>query len=93
MKGMFNVYLQETHERLEKLASLKQSMNFNEIDDQAHTLKSSSGSFGAQALYEVAKCLEQSARDKDKKEVESYLLEVQEIGERTIKAFRERFAA
>lgn len=93
MKGMFNVYLQETHDRLEKLKSLKLSMNFNEIDDQAHTLKSSSGSFGAQALYEVAKCLEKSARDKDKSEVESYMLEVQEIGEQTIKAFRQRFAA
>lgn len=93
MEGMFSVYLQETHERLEKLELLRLSMNFNEIDDQAHTLKSSSGSFGAQALYEVAKCLEKSARDKDKQEVESYMLEVQEIGEQTIKAFRERFAA
>ncbi|BAJ01486.1 sensory box histidine kinase/response regulator [Shewanella violacea DSS12] len=93
MKGMFNVYLQETYDRLKTLESLKLSMNFNEIDDQAHTLKSSSGSFGAQALYEVAKCLEKSARDKDQKEVESYMLEVQEIGEQTIKAFRERFAA
>ncbi|WP_076411094.1 PAS domain S-box protein [Shewanella sp. UCD-KL12] len=93
MEGMFTVYLQETHERLKILETLMSSMNFNEIDDQAHTLKSSSGSFGAQALYEVAKCLEKSAREKDKEEVESYMVEVQQIGEQTIKAFKERFAA
>lgn len=93
LEGMFKVYLQETRERLATLESLTLSMNFDEIDDQAHTLKSSSGSFGAQALYEVAKCLENSAREKDLKEVESYLAEVKEVGEQTIKAFSKRFAA
>ncbi|WP_299791100.1 PAS domain S-box protein [uncultured Shewanella sp.] len=93
MKGMFTVYLQETNERLETLNSLMHPMDFTEIDNQAHTLKSSSGSFGAQALYEVAKSLERSAREQDKEEVESYMSEVQLVGQETIKAFKARFAA
>ena len=93
LRGMFSVYLQETHERLDTLKSLMQTMDFTEIDNQAHTLKSSSGSFGAQALYDVAKSLEQSAREQDKKEVESYMTEVQQVGQQTIKAFKARFAA
>lgn len=90
---MFKVYLAETRERLTLLESLTLSMSFEEIDDQAHTLKSSSGSFGAQALYEEAKSLEQSAREKDEIAVRSHLAKVKEIGKQTIMAFSERFAA
>lgn len=93
VRGMYSVYLTETTERLEILKTLMVNRDYNEIDNQAHTLKSSSGSFGAQALYEVAKNLEQSARDHDDKGIESYFAAVQEVGDLTVKAFKDRFTA
>ncbi|NRD74659.1 PAS domain S-box protein [Shewanella sp. VB17] len=91
IEEMYCVYLEETTERLNTLKRLMETCNYSEIDNQAHTLKSSSGSFGAQALYEVAKSLEKSAREKDEKTLELHFTAVQQIGALTIKAFKDRF--
>ena len=93
VRGMYSVYLDETTERLETLKALMANRDYTEIDNQAHTLKSSSGSFGAQALYEVAKKLEQSARAQDEQGIESSFTAVQEVGDLTVKAFKDRFTA
>ncbi|ACA85989.1 PAS domain S-box protein [Shewanella woodyi] len=93
VEGMYSVYLSETVERLEVLKTLMKNRNYHEIDNQAHTLKSSSGSFGAQALYKVAKNLEKSAREKDENNIEFHFLAVQQVGDETVKAFKDRFIA
>lgn len=91
VEGMYSVYLEETTERLEVLKILIKNHDYTEIDNQAHTLKSSSGSFGAHALYEIAKSLEQSARNQDEKSLESNFSALLHIGEQTLKAFKSRF--
>ena len=91
VEGMYSVYLEETRERLDVLNTLMENLDYTEIDNQAHTLKSSSGSFGAQALYEMAKSLEQSAKEQDEKSIESHFSALQQVGEQTLKAFKSRF--
>jgi CheY-like chemotaxis protein/HPt (histidine-containing phosphotransfer) domain-containing protein len=91
VEGMYSVYLEETRERLDVLNTLMENLDYTEIDNQAHTLKSSSGSFGAQALYELAKSLEQSAKEQDEKSIELHFSALQQVGEQTLKAFKSRF--
>jgi two-component system sensor histidine kinase/response regulator len=61
---MLDVFCQETQMRIGTLGHINPAEDFIKIEDEAHTLKSSSGSFGAGRLYEVAKVLEAAAREK-----------------------------
>ncbi|NKF51704.1 PAS domain S-box protein [Shewanella sp. WXL01] len=65
---MLGVFMDETQMRANTLSEFASvSLNdedFEQIETQAHTIKSSAGSFGAKALSASAKVLEQQARDK-----------------------------
>ncbi|MGS0692251.1 PAS domain S-box protein [Shewanella sp. 30m-9] len=99
MQRMFMVFLTEAQDRLNTLkviaSSYKSGKDFAlaEIDLQAHTLKSSAGSFGALALSEVAKNLELSAKTEDLQQVATLLDEVIEVGGQTLSLFQQRFGA
>ncbi|GIU51447.1 hypothetical protein TUM4438_41110 [Shewanella sairae] len=96
MARMFGVFLTEASERLQLLKQIAASyqngseLDFSEIDIQAHTLKSSAGSFGAEALSVAAQNLEQSAKVKDEPQVAKQLNEMIDIGEQTLAEFRLR---
>jgi PAS domain S-box-containing protein len=63
LKKMLKVFCQEVQVRIETLQRLGPDGDMSRIEDEAHTLKSSSGSFGAAALYEAAKTLEVASRE------------------------------
>ena len=65
--------------------------DFDRIEDQAHTLKSSSGSFGAIALFEVAKALEAAAREANELEIPELLQTVIHTGRDTITSYQQTF--
>ncbi|MCL1049529.1 PAS domain S-box protein [Shewanella abyssi] len=96
MARMFTVFIDEAEERLDILRSLLKSCqsrgecDLGEADIQAHTLKSSAGSFGAQALSEAAKALELSAKEGDINQVPQLLSHVIETGEQTLQVFKSR---
>ncbi|QYJ99597.1 PAS domain S-box protein [Shewanella alkalitolerans] len=93
LDNMYGVYLKETESRLSCLRELPingddklDEDSFEQLETQAHTLKSSSGSFGASALAEVAKALEQSAQRRDRAQVETLLSELFTVAELTMAA-------
>ncbi|ACJ28397.1 PAS domain protein [Shewanella piezotolerans WP3] len=96
MARMFSVFLNEAEERLTVLKSLLNAYDslgncdLDEVDIQAHTLKSSAGSFGAQALSVAAKSLEQSAKAGDVSQLSQLLNNVIDIGEQTLQVFKAR---
>ncbi|ABV86759.1 PAS domain S-box protein [Shewanella pealeana] len=94
---MMSVFLTEAQERLSILQLLLleyqngNGLDLSEIDIQAHTLKSSSGSFGAAGLSIAAKELELSAKAKEVERVPLLLDEVIETALLTLKVFKQRF--
>ncbi|WOT06354.1 PAS domain S-box protein [Shewanella youngdeokensis] len=98
MVRMFSVFLDEAQERINVLKSLLQTYqkqgdcDLSEADIQAHTLKSSAASFGAQALSAAAKALEFSAKQGDINEVSQLLSQTIDIGEQTLTVFKARLA-
>ncbi|GIU18167.1 MULTISPECIES: PAS domain S-box protein [unclassified Shewanella] len=97
MNRMITVFLAEAEERVHTLSLLVAAHNkgnewdFSEIDLQAHTLKSSSGSFGAKALSIAAEQLELSAKAEDANQAPVLLDDVIATGLLTIKLFKQRF--
>jgi len=61
---MLAVFCQETQMRIDTLRQISLVDELDKVEDEAHTLKSSSGSFGAAKLYAAAKVLEAAARNK-----------------------------
>ncbi len=96
MGRMFTVFLAEASERLQLLTQIAAAyqngaeLDFAEVDIQAHTLKSSAASFGAEALSAIAQNLELSAKARNESQVASQLHEMIEIGEQTLAEFRLR---
>ncbi|MGS0682946.1 PAS domain S-box protein [Shewanella sp. 125m-7] len=97
MRRMFMVFITEVQDRLNILKRLAAehdrggALEIAEIDIQAHTLKSCSGSFGALALSKVAEQLELNAKAGDADHVATLLAEVIEVGEQTLDLFKHRF--
>nr|WP_237732554.1 PAS domain S-box protein [Shewanella schlegeliana] len=94
---MMSVFLTEAQERLNILRLLLleyqngNGLDLAEIDLQAHTLKSSSGSFGAAALCVAAKKLELSAKAKEVARIPLLLDEVIATAELTVNLYQQRF--
>ncbi|MCL1095758.1 PAS domain S-box protein [Shewanella kaireitica] len=98
MLRMFSVFLNEAEERITVLKSLFHAYeslghcDLDEVDIQAHTLKSSAGSFGAKALSVAAKSLELSAKAGNLEDAPKLLSNVIEVGERTLQVFKAHLA-
>ncbi|MEZ9198450.1 PAS domain S-box protein [Shewanella sp. 10N.286.54.B9] len=98
MLRMFTVFLNEAEERLAVLKSLLHAYeslgdcDLDEVDIQAHTLKSSAGSFGAKALSVAAKSLELSAKAGNLDDISKLLSNVIEVGEQTLQVFKAHLA-
>ncbi|MDT3295535.1 PAS domain S-box protein [Shewanella sp. SP2S2-6] len=90
LSNMMAVFCKELLERVATLTVLDPTQ-FELIEDQAHTLKSSSGSFGAVALFLLAQQLESSARNKQTEIIYTLIKQVAIIGKETHDAFMERF--
>lgn len=64
-KEMVYIFVQETEERITRLRSAFEASNFDGMVEEAHTLISSSGTFGANWLKRLAQSLEEQAKHQD----------------------------
>lgn len=87
---MLDVFCQEIQMRIDTLSHINSVDDLNKIEDEAHTLKSSSGSFGAARLYEVAKVLEAAARDKQQP-IAPLIADTLNIAEQSIATLKQTF--
>ncbi len=61
--GILAIFYRETRERLDRLGA-DEMLAAAELETEAHTLKSSAGSFGAVALQQLATTLEEAVKNK-----------------------------
>ncbi|MCL1124916.1 Hpt domain-containing protein [Shewanella surugensis] len=71
--------------------SKHRNIDFKEIEIQAHTLKSCAGSFGASALFEAVKQLENAAKSEDLAFVIENILKVEKFGQLSKESLKQRF--
>lgn len=65
MPTMINVYLNELGKRVEEMENAINAEDYFQISEIAHAVKSASGTFGAEILYDKAKLLECKAKEHD----------------------------
>ncbi|MFC1751326.1 response regulator [Pseudomonadota bacterium] len=88
---MMEVYFKETREHLERVSVLANVKDLNEIEREAHALKSSSGTMGAAALQASAKALEAACKRADEDAVDELVSEIRRIGDESINRLAHRF--
>ncbi len=59
---IINIFLDETRARLQDMKALLEQENWQDLSGEAHTLKSSAGSFGAMDLSVLARKIEESVK-------------------------------
>ncbi|MCK8043280.1 Hpt domain-containing protein [Shewanella sp. 1CM18E] len=98
IQRMLIVYTTEVEERLQVLAQVLQAfesgnaVDFAEVEIQAHTLKSSSASFGAIEFSSQAEILEHAAKAHDLSKVVDQLGVVNDVGTKTLSFYSQRLA-
>lgn len=93
LQQMLQVFLKETEQRLDDIQRLSDEDNHSAIADEAHTLKSSAGSFGAQALFEAAKQLEHLAQSSDVKVITAEVAKTLALGAQTCAQLKQRITS
>lgn len=81
---ILGIFVEETKKRLEKILVHSDNKEWSAIENEAHTLKSSSGSFGAFPLQEVAKNIEEESRLKNSNNLKREIGKMRIICEETI---------
>lgn len=78
-------FLAETQDRIARIA---QEPDLDALTREAHTLKSTAGTFGAHALCVAARALEMSCRARAESEVRALRFEIPRLAEEAIAAYR-----
>ena len=89
---MIRVFLEETETRLETMQRQFQHADYEGLAGEAHTLKSSSGSFSARRLFAYATEIEQHAKARDATVLARLMPELMDCGRETGKALAARFS-
>lgn len=63
VQALVKTFILETIDRLDRISRAANTRDLATLEREAHSLKSSSGTFGAQALQERAKAIEFACRD------------------------------
>ena len=87
---MLAVFCQEIQMRIDSLRHVNLAVELNKVEDEAHTLKSSSGSFGAARLFEVAKVLEAAARN-NQQPIAPLIADTLNVAEQSISAIKQAY--
>lgn len=83
---ILNIFTQETEKRLTDIADIQVSQDWNALAEQAHTLKSSAGSFGATELQGAARLLEVHLENSEYQKIHAEMKEFLALGQATIQA-------
>lgn len=90
VRELVAAYMAETEERLNRIAAGVKSADLGEVAADAHSLKSSSGTFGALLLQDLAHKLESAATQGDADAVGAFLAELSQLVADTWSAFNSR---
>ena len=89
---MIKVFLDETEARLATMHQQFQENDYAGLAGEAHTLKSSSGSFAARRLFAYATEIEQHAKARDEMVLNRLMAELMDCGMETGEALAARFS-
>ena len=89
--GMMGMFIGEAASRADNLLNAVQGFALAAIEDEAHTLKSCAGTFGAGRLQALARDLEAACREGDRAAVEELGERIGPLLEETLALYRARF--
>ncbi|MBL7251090.1 PAS domain S-box protein [Alloalcanivorax marinus] len=92
VRRMIEVFLKETETRLATMQRQFQETDYEGLAGEAHTLKSSSGSFAARRLFAYATEIEQHAKARDEMVLTRLMTELTHCGTETDAALAARFS-
>ena len=84
LPAILEVYLSETKTRIDSMLSQWQQQNLQALSNEAHALKSSSGSFGLIALQSLAKDIEQGSRESSLETVNESMAQLKEVSQESL---------
>ena len=92
IQRVFDTFEKESSNRVKNILSAWVQQDLRLLADEAHTLKSSSASFGAASLAQSLKAIEQASRDGDTERLVTMLSEVEETHNSSIESLRHKLA-
>lgn len=90
---MVEIFLGESRQRVKHILEADIESELEMIGDEAHTLKSTSFTFGAQALYRVTLSLDKACKDKSMQKVRALIQELDQVAAKTFSWFETEFAS
>lgn len=90
---MLSVFLGEMEKRGQMLKELWAQKNYGEVREQAHALKSCSGTFGGLRLQEVAKQMEEASAAHASDDVHRLMPVLNEVMEITMELYKKKKAS
>jgi len=88
LPGIFSLFVDECRQRLITMSEAHGERDAKILEDQAHALKSSSGSFGAIKLAAVAREIEKAASDGDIAALDKNISQLEALVERSLEALQ-----
>jgi HPt (histidine-containing phosphotransfer) domain-containing protein len=89
--AMLEMFVGEATARTENLLKALDVSAMDDLEDEAHTLKSCAGTFGAARLQALARDIEAACREGNRETAENLAKGMGEVLQRTLAAYRERF--
>ncbi len=90
--AMLQMFVTETVQRAENLGLALDRSSLDVLEDEAHTLKSCAGTFGATRLQTLAREIEAACREGNQETAETLSRRMPEVLQQTLAAYRARFA-
>ena len=87
-----SIFIKEMQDRIEDFPTDINSLRRDDLVARAHAIKSSAGTFGAQRLMEVARHIEQLARDGEVDQARSDVSDMLATGRDTLETYRQHYS-
>ena len=88
---MVGIFVQESKLRMQHILELSADADCEKIGDEAHTLKSTSITFGANRLHGLSRLLEQRCKEKNFEQIEMLVKQLDEVSKATFAWFDKHF--
>jgi PAS domain S-box-containing protein len=89
--NMVSLFIEEIVSRAGRVSEGLNSLPLESLEDEAHTLKSCAGTFGAIRLQGLARAMEAACRQGNRNSAENLGSQIPEILAQTLQAYRDRF--
>lgn len=89
---MLHLFIEEIQTRSTRLQDHAVLQAWDNMENEAHTLKSCAGTFGALELQSLAKLIETACRTKDQTSIEQQTAKLAEVMQATLSVYRENYS-